>query len=233
MDIKIRKIIEAIPFWKSKISIKVIKGGITNQNFLITEDSKKYVVRLGDDIPEHLVSRSNELAASKAAASIGISPLVIYHEKGILILEYIESTTLSNKDVKKKLKDIIPLIKKIHNEVPKKLYGQSLIFWVFHVIRNYANFLHKKESRHKKILFDLLNKSKIIEQKSSPFEIVFGHNDLLAGNFLDDGSKLWVIDWEYAGYNTPLFDLGGLSSNNNFGLKRRNFSYRKLLRKKN
>ena len=60
---------------------------------------------------------------------------------------------------------------------------------------------------------------KIFEKKSSPYEIVFGHNDLLPANFLDDGSRLWVIDWEYAGFNTPLFDLGGLASNNNFSQK--------------
>ena len=54
---------------------------------------------------------------------------------------------------------------------------------------------------------------------ASPFEIVFGHNDLLSANFLDDGSRIWIIDWEYAGYNSPLFDLGGLASNNDFAPK--------------
>ena len=44
--------------------------------------------------------------------------------------------------------------------------------------------------------------------------MVFGHNDLLAANFLDDGERLWLIDWDYAGFNSPLFDLGGLASNN-------------------
>jgi thiamine kinase-like enzyme len=42
---------------------------------------------------------------------------------------------------------------------------------------------------------------------------VFGHNDLLAANFIDDGQRLWLVDWEYAGFNSPLFDLGGLASN--------------------
>jgi thiamine kinase-like enzyme len=42
---------------------------------------------------------------------------------------------------------------------------------------------------------------------------VFGHNDLLAANFIDDGKRLWLVDWEYAGFNSPLFDLGGLASN--------------------
>jgi len=40
-----------------------------------------------------------------------------------------------------------------------------------------------------------------------------GHNDLLAANIIDDGERLWLIDWEYAGFNSALFDLGGLASN--------------------
>ena len=55
-----------------------------------------------------------------------------------------------------------------------------------------------------------------LEKLSSPREIVFGHNDFLAANFLDDGSKIWVVDWEYGGFNDPLFDIGGLASNNDF-----------------
>ena len=61
---------------------------------------------------------------------------------------------------------------------------------------------------------NLLKKAEKLEKLSSPREIVFGHNDLLAANFLDDGSKIWVVDWEYGGFNDPLFDIGGLSSNN-------------------
>ena len=45
-------------------------------------------------------------------------------------------------------------------------------------------------------------------------DLVYGHNDLLAANFIDDGERLWLIDWDYAGFNSPLFDLGGLASNN-------------------
>ena len=45
---------------------------------------------------------------------------------------------------------------------------------------------------------------------------MFSHNDLLPANFIQDQEKIWLIDWEYAGFNTPLFDLGGLASNNDF-----------------
>ena len=45
-------------------------------------------------------------------------------------------------------------------------------------------------------------------------DLVFGHNDLLPANFLHDGTRMWLIDWDYAGWNSPLFDLGGLAANN-------------------
>ena len=219
MDEKTKKLIQSIPIWKNNIEIKTIDGGLTNQNFLVQENSNRFVVRLGDDIPEHLVSRSNELIASKAASEANIGPKIIYSDKGILVLEYIESTTLTAKDVRDKIDLIIPVLKKIHLEIPKKIFGQSLIFWVFHVIRNYEKFLKDNKSSYTNLLPDLLSQSAKLEKNSSPYEIVFGHNDLLPGNFLDDGSRLWVIDWEYAGFNTPLFDLGGLTSNCDFSQK--------------
>jgi len=211
--------INTIPIWKGNISIKILDGGITNQNFLVADNTNKYVVRIGNDISEHLISRSNELIASKAASKCGISPDVIYHDKGILILNFIKSKTLTEADVKKNILKIISLIKRIHKDIPKNIYGQSLIFWVFHVIRNYVKFLKDNNSLYDKLLDNLLEKSEKLEVISSPYEIVFGHNDLLPANFLDDGSRIWVIDWEYAGYNSPLFDLGGLASNNNFNMK--------------
>ena len=63
------------------------------------------------------------------------------------------------------------------------------------------------------MLPELLARAERFEAVTGPIEIVFGHNDMLAGNFIDDGKRLWVVDWEYAGFNTPLFDLGGLVSN--------------------
>jgi thiamine kinase-like enzyme len=61
-----------------------------------------------------------------------------------------------------------------------------------------------------------LERADRLERAVGPIDLVFGHNDLLAANFIDDGARLWLIDWDYAGWGTPLFDLGGLSSNNSF-----------------
>ena len=81
MNKNIENSIRSIPIWNENIKIQTIDGGLTNQNFLIEENNKKYVVRLGDDIPEHLVSRSNELIVSKAASNAVISPKLIYHSE--------------------------------------------------------------------------------------------------------------------------------------------------------
>jgi len=208
--------IKSLSIWSHELKINPLEGGITNLNFLVNHGNDKLVVRLGQDIPEHLVFRSNEINVSKAAYEIGVSPKLIHSELGVLVLEYIESETLNPTGVQKNLDRIIPVIKKIHNEIPNFLSGQPAMFWVFYVIKYYANFLRSNHSNHQDKIDDLLYKASKLEKLSSPREIVFGHNDFLAANFLDDGSKIWVVDWEYGGFNDPLFDIGGLASNNDF-----------------
>jgi len=206
--------IKSLPIWKNLKNIEPLEGGITNLNFLVSDSGSKSVVRLGSDIPEHLVYRSNEIIVSEAAYQIGVSPKLIYNEPGVLVLEFIESKTLEPKTVRENLNKIVPIIRKIHDEIPNKLSGQPQIFWVFYVIKYYSNYLLNNNSSHISLIPSLLKKAEKLEKLSSPREIVFGHNDLLAANFLDDGSKIWVVDWEYGGFNDPLFDIGGLSSNN-------------------
>ena len=206
--------IKSLPIWKNLENIEPLEGGITNLNFLVSDSGSKSVVRLGSDIPEHLVYRSNEIIVSEAAYQIGVSPKLIYNEPGVLVLEFIESKTLEPKTVRENLNKIVPIIRKIHEEIPNKLSGQPQIFWVFYVIKYYSNYLLNNNSYHISLIPSLLKKAEKLEKLSSPREIVFGHNDLLAANFLDDGSKIWVVDWEYGGFNDPLFDIGGLSSNN-------------------
>jgi thiamine kinase-like enzyme len=210
--------IRSLPIWRSEIEMEPLSGGITNVNYLVSDGAEKYVVRLGDDIGEHQIMRFNELAASKAAHSAGISPGVVYHEPGILVLHYIPSMALDAEQVRSEeyLPRIISLMKKCHVDIPKYLRGPALIFWVFHVLRDYGWTLRNGESRYISKLPELMAATDRLEQASGPYEMVFGHNDMLAANILDDGKRLWLVDWDYAGFNTPLFDLGGLASNNEF-----------------
>ncbi len=208
--------IRALPVWKGQVSIRPLSGGITNRNYLVEDGEKRAVVRLGNDIPVHHISRTNELAASRAGHAAGLSPAVLHHQPGLLVLDYIDARAFQPEDVRAPgmLERIVPLLKRCHCEMPKHLRGAAAMFWVFHVVRDYAASLSDAGSWHLPILPGLLEKAGRLEKAAGPFDIVFGHNDLLAANLLDDGTRLWLIDWDYAGFNTPLFDLGGLASNN-------------------
>ncbi len=202
--------------WRRRVSPEPLDGGITNTNFVVADGGGKYVVRVGEDIPVHQVMRFNELAASRAAHAAGISPKVVHSEPGALVLEFIEGTTLDPARIRERamLERIVPLVKTCHRGIPGQLRGPALMFWVFHVVRDYAHGLEAAGSAHAAKLPRLVGIAAELERAVGAVDIVFGHNDLLAANFIDDGTRLWLIDWDYAGFNSPLFDLGGLASNN-------------------
>jgi thiamine kinase-like enzyme len=208
--------IRALPIWRGEITATPLTGGITNVNYLVNDGRGKYVVRVGDDIPLHQVMRFNELAAARAAHAAGLSPAVVHASGDLTVLDYIDSRTLTEEDVRAPgmLPKVLDLVKRCHRELPNHLRGPSLVFWVFHVIRDYGATLVDRESAYGALVSELVAIGNRLEQEAGPYDIVFGHNDLLCGNFLDDGNRLWLIDYDYAGFNSPLFDLGGLASNN-------------------
>ncbi len=210
--------IQSLDIWRGPIDIAPLVGGITNRNYLVGNGGRRFVVRLGSDIPVHHISRANEVAASRAAHAAGLSPAVIHHQPGIMVLDYIDAKPLSADDVSEPgmMARVVRLVRSCHRDIGRHFRGAAAIFWVFHVVRDYAATLDAGGSQHKSRLPSFLDIAERLEREAGPFEIAFGHNDLLAVNFLDDGRRLWLIDWDYAGFNTPLFDLGGLASNNEF-----------------
>ena len=202
--------------WRTAVEPQPLTGGITNANFVVADGGERFFVRIGDDIPLHGIMRFNELAASRAAFEAGISPEVVHHEPGAIVLRYIEGTSLTPEDIRQsaQLERIVPLMKRCHEEMPKYFRGPVLAFWVFQVLRDYANTLRDAGSRMVGELPRLMDAAERLEDSVGPVRLVFGHNDLLAANFIDDGRRLWLVDWDYAGFNSPLFDLGGLASNN-------------------
>jgi thiamine kinase-like enzyme len=207
--------VAALAIWLGRVDPVPLAGGITNQNFTVEDRGRRYVVRVGNDILVHGVVRANELAASQAAHLAGLSPRVVHAEPGVLVLDFIEGRTFTPEDVRNpaNLERLVDMVRRCHHDIPQHLRGPAAMFWVFHVVRDYAHTLREANSRHAPLLPDLLARTARLETAIGPIEVVFGHNDLLAANFIDDGHRLWLLDWEYAGFNSPLFDLGGLASN--------------------
>jgi hypothetical protein len=133
--------------WSSDLEIVDLAGGITNRNYIVTDGGKRYVVRLGGDIPEHHVMRFNEHAASRAAAAVGLSPRVHYSEADALVIKYIPSASLKPADVQLHLPAILELIQRCHRELAMQINGPAMSYWIYHIIRDYLRVLETKGRR--------------------------------------------------------------------------------------
>jgi thiamine kinase-like enzyme len=218
LDKKTNDQIRKLPCWSGEIEITALAGGITNRNYrVIDRGQQSFVVRIGRDIPEHGVLRFHELAAARAAHAAGISPEVVFAGDGCLVSRFVDGRTLTPEDVRspRNLERIVEVVRRCHRDIPRHFQGPALIFWVFQVNRGYLRLLKDNDSNPFDIELDALGlKNEQLERALGAVTIVFGHNDLLAANLIDDGTRLWLIDWDYAGFNSPLFDLANLASNN-------------------
>ncbi len=205
--------IRALPIWNGAISIEPLKGGLSNESFLVADAGGRHVVRFGRDFPFHHVFREREIMAAKAAAAAGFAPKVEFAEPGVMVSAYLGAKTFGPEDVRENRLRIARLVRAFHEEMPRHVSGAGFMFWVFHVNRDYARTLAAGNSRMADRLPEFLALNDALEAAQQPLPIVFGHNDLLPANFLDDGKRLWLIDFEYAGFNTAMFDLAGAASN--------------------
>ncbi|MDQ2632347.1 MAG: phosphotransferase family protein [Pseudomonadota bacterium] len=205
--------IRALPLWNGAISIEPLKGGLSNESFLVADADGKHVVRFGKDFPFHHVIRQRETMVARAAAAAGFAPEVQFTAPGVMVSAFLGAKTFGPDDVCANRLRIARLIRAFHDEMPRHVSGAGFMFWVFHVNRDYARTLKAGKSRMVDRLAEFMELNDALEAVQHPLPIVFGHNDLLPANFLDDGNKLWLIDFEYAGFNTAMFDLAGVASN--------------------
>jgi thiamine kinase-like enzyme len=205
--------VRALPLWQGPIRIDPLEGGLSNTSFKVFDADKAYVVRLGEDFPVHHVSRERETNVSRWAHAAGLSPKVIWSDKGILVCDFIAGHTYAAQDVRADMERVTALIRRCHTTMPLHATGAVTIFWVFHVIRDYLRLLEDSDHRIKPRLpqFDIIATELEAAQVALP--IVFGHHDLLPANFIADHERLWLIDWEYGGFGTAMFDLANVSSN--------------------
>jgi thiamine kinase-like enzyme len=205
--------IRALPLWQGAIRIAPLKGGLSNESFRVDEPGGRHVVRIGRDFPFHHVYRERETMAARAAHAAGFAPEVRYFEPGLMVCAYLGARTLDAADVRRERVRIGRLLRSFHTEMPRHVSGPGFMFWVFHVIRDYARTLTSAGSRMAAKMPAYLELADELERQQQPLPIVFGHNDLLPANILDDGKRLWLIDFEYAGFGTAMFDLAGAASN--------------------
>ncbi|WP_181705799.1 phosphotransferase family protein [Chthonobacter rhizosphaerae] len=208
--------IEALPIWTGPVGIAPLSGGLSNANFTVTDGDCRFVVRLGEDLPFHHVFRDREAAVSRAAHAAGVSPALVHAEPGAMVFQHIAARTFDADAVRADLARIVALLKAAHGSVGRHVAGPAPFFSVFHVIRDYARQLRAARHREADRLDGWLATADRLEAEQVPLPIVFGHHDLLPANILDDGSRLWLVDWEYGGYGTPLFDLANLAGNAGF-----------------
>lgn len=195
--------------WRGPVTLLPLKGGLTNLSYVADDGREKFVVRCGADIPVHHVFRDRERAASIAAFEAGLSPEVVHAEPGIMVLRFLDGRTFGEADLAANIDRIVPLLKTCHATVGRRVRGPANAFWVFHVIRDYVRLIDADPK--------YLALADELERAQVSMPVVFGHHDLLPGNFMEGGGRLWLIDWEYGAFGTAMFDLANLSSNGGFG----------------
>lgn len=209
--------IRALKCWHGRLSIEPLKGGISNESWKVTDARGKHVVRFGHDYPFHHVERSREVMVARAAHAAGFSPTIEHAEQGVMVSAFLEAKTFDASDVRANADRILLLLKDFHQTMPAHVSGTANLFWVFHVIRDYARTLKAGNSRMLRWVPGFVDLADELEAEQIALPIIFGHHDLLPANFMDDGEKLWLVDFEYAGFGTAMFDLAGFSSNAGFG----------------
>lgn len=206
--------IRALPCWRGEVVAEPLAGGLSNESWKVTDARGMHVVRFGEDFPFHHVSRANEVMVARAAHRAGFAPAVEHDAPGVMVSAFLGARTWGAEDVRADPGRVGRYLRDFHRQMPGEVSGPGVIFWVFHVIRDYARTLAEKRSRFAGDLPRLVAAAGAMETAQVPLPIVYGHHDLLPANFLEDGEgRLWLVDYEYAGFGTAMFDLAGAASN--------------------
>ena len=193
--------------------VEVLGGGITNHNLKIEVDGEAFVLRVaGKDTGLLGIDRTVELAATEAAAALGIGPEVVafVEPEGWLVTRFVAGAIppLERMREPQMLARIARALRAFHDgpEIPGT-------FDSFRVVETYRRTALERGGRVPDA-FDWAHElATRIETRRSADSAVPCHNDLLNANFLDDSARLCIVDWEYAGMGDRFFDLANFSIN--------------------
>lgn len=217
---KILRIAQEMAEGPEEIVIKKLGGGLTNDNYKVSIGSTSYFFRSVNHTHSVLGSSlEREWIITTYVSKSSIAPKVIsYHPKdGILVTEFIQTTggkvDLRNNATMLSFCRIIDSLHKLKVEFP-------MLFDPYLSIENsIQSALEKSVDLPDDLLFVVHPKISAFDKNSPPslnHAKVPAHLDLHAGNILDDGKQLWLIDWEYAAMADPYFDLATVTSVENF-----------------
>jgi thiamine kinase-like enzyme len=207
----IERVITAIPDWAGRtVTAERIPAGLTNTNYRVEVDGTPCFVRIPGASTELLaVDRGNELHNTRAAAAAGVAPQVLHTipEWDVFVLAWLPARTMS---VETLGADGMPT--RIA-EVARRLHAGPRFrddFDMFRVAQRYLALVDERDIPIPVGYREHLHQLPVIEAALAvhPRATVPCHNDLLADNYLDDGDRLWLVDWEYSGNNDPTFELG-------------------------
>jgi thiamine kinase-like enzyme len=211
MSPTIDDVIAAIPAWSGRsVRAEPIAAGLTNRNYRLELDGEPVFVRIPGPATDLLaVDRANELHNTRAAAAAGVGPRVLHHlpEWNVLVLAWVDARTMSNEAFQ------APGEPARIADVLRRLHGGLRFRDDFDMFRLSERYLSVVDERRIAIPIgyrDRMGQIARIEAALAvhPLAPVPCHNDLLADNYLDDGDRLWIVDYEYSGNNDPTFELG-------------------------
>jgi thiamine kinase-like enzyme len=195
-------------------TVEELPGGLTNRNLKVSVPGAAYVVRIPASRCALLdIDRDAEHANSLTAGRSGLGPPVhaYVRELGVLVVGFLPGRTLQAADLREpaNLRRVARVCRTLHAgprfardfdmfEVRER-YLQTVISRNFHLPAKYRD-CEPQVARIRAAL-------RVRDEGTVPC-----HNDLLAGNFIDDGERLRLIDYEYSGNNDPCFELGNIWS---------------------
>ena len=186
-------------------AVEPLGGGITNHNFKVAVGGDMLVLRVGGKDTELLgIDREHEHEAALFAAQLGIGPEVIRFQEGCLVTRFVEGA-VGDPDAREA------------GRLLRQLHGGPVLaarFDVFRVVETYAATARERGVSLPHEYEGLLDVAHRVEAARSGSALVPCHNDLLALNFIDDGERTWIVDWEYAGMGDAYFDLANFTVNN-------------------
>jgi thiamine kinase-like enzyme len=218
LDDELTRALQAVPeLADRRLTFTPLSGGITNRNFLVdvAGTTDRYVVRLaGNDTHLLGISREVEHAATVAAAGVGVGPEVtaFLRSEGYLVTRFIEGRPVDDEAVHRPetLRRVADSIRRIHGGPPiPGLFVPLRIVEAYRALAGARGVAIPAEFGSAQAIGRRIELSLL----SDPIELCPCHNDLLNANFIDDGRRIRIVDWEYAGMGDPFFDLGNFSAN--------------------